>query len=305
MWFKNVRLYSVELDDTLKGIFNKESLLEERLQSVSFHPTGQLELSSCGFGPVFGRNTEAFSFSHDHNHFFRFIEENKLLPSSIVNQALLDEIELKEQELNRSLKKSEKAALKTALLNKMMAQAFATRRELVIWVNSRYGFVGVSASSAKRAESALTILRKALGGSFPAKSFNPRCVVDDRLTNFLYKNDLPENFSLGNDAVLKSNDDTGATVRVSKEDLTTEEVLNHIKAKKVVTELQLNFAECVQFVITNELALKRVTLEDQYLEQNLPQKSDDKLADLQGFLIVEGDVLTNLVSQVTKVFDCD
>ncbi len=304
MWFKNVRVYTVALDEGLKSILENEQRLEERLNEVRFKKTSQLEMSSCGFSPVFGRNTEALSYTNDHNHFFRFTEESKLLPATIINQALADEIETKEEELGRTLKKNEKAALKQALVNKMTAQAFTTRKELFLWINSRYGYVGVSATAAKRAENATTYLRKALG-SFPCKSLQPRCVVEDRLTSFISKGDLPQDITLGNDLVLKSSDDTGGTIRVSKDDLTTPEILSHIKSGKVVTDVQLNFNQDLQFVLNSDLLLKRIAIEDQYLERNLPQKSDDKVADLQGQCILEADVLTQLIGKVIAVFDCE
>lgn len=304
MWFKNARIYTVALDDKLKSIFNNETLLEERISAERFKHVSALEVSSCGFSPIFGRNTEAFVFSHEHNHLLRFTEENKLMPNSIVNQALEDEIALKEQELNRPLKKAEKQALKTALINKMLSQAFATRRELFLWVNSRYGFAAVSATSAKRAENAITILRKALG-SFPAKSFQPRCVIEDRLTSFVVTNELPECFKLGGDAVLKATDDSGSSVRVSKDNLTSDEVIAHIKAGKVVTDLQLSFNGCSQFVLSSDLTLKRISLDDQFLEHTLPQSTGDLVADMQANVIIETEVLTNLISQVAKTFDCE
>lgn len=305
MPFKSVRLYTVALDDKLKSIFANENELDKLIADEKFKPAGQMEISSCGFAPVFGRNTEAYSFSYDGNHYFRFVEENKLLPSSVVNQVFLDEVDAKEEELGRPLKKAEKTTLKTAITNKMLAQAFASRRELMIWVNSRYGFVGISVTSAKRAENAITYLRKALGGSFPAKSFSPRCVVEDRLTSFVARNDMPEGFKLGFDCVLKSNDDTGATVRASKEDLTCDEIQSHIKAGKMITDLQLNLNDSVSFVVNNELVLKRIAIDDTFLSQNLPQSTEDKTADMQSFFIIEASVLTDMVDRVTKAFDCD
>ena len=305
MPFKSVRLYCVALDDKLKSIFSNESELDKLIADEKFRPAGQMEISSCGFAPVFGRNTEAFSFSYDGNHYFRFVEENKLLPTSVVNQALLDEIDAKEEELGRPLKKAEKTTLKTALTNKMLAQAFSSRREMMVWVNSRYGFVGVSVTSAKRAENAITYLRKALGGSFPAKAFSPRCVIEDRLTSFVSRNELPEGFKLGYDCVLKSNDDTGATVRASKEDLTCGEIQSHIKAGKQITDLQLNLNDSVSFVLNNELTIKRIAIDDTFLSQNLPQSVEDKTQDMQSYFIVEASVLTVMVDRVTKAFDCD
>lgn len=304
MWFKNARIYTVELDENTKQLFANEGTFEERIAIERFKPMGAQESSAFGFSPVFGANTEAFSFVHDHNYLLRFTEERKLCPAEIVKQAFADELQSKEQELNRTLTHAEKSALKTAVINKMMERAFVSRRELFMWVNTRYGFAAVSTSSAKRAEQAIMALRKALG-SFPAKPFQPRCVVEDRLTSFITNGELPESLTLGSDAVLKATDDSGSTVRISKDDLTTDEVLSLIKAGKVVTELQLNFNHCAKLVLSAELVLKRVSLDDQFLEKNMPQTTGDPVADMQANVILESDVLTNLLGQIAKTFDCD
>lgn len=304
MWFKNARVYKVDLDQSLKDIFNNPEQLEASIQSARFKPVAAQEMQSAGFAPVFGRKTEAYTFSSNHNHFFKIIEENKILPASIVAEALLDEVEARESELNRPLTKAEKTSLKTALTQKMLARAFSSRKELFLMVNSQFNFAIIAASSAKRAENACALLRQALG-SFPSKPYQPRCVVEERLTSFVTECTLPEGFTLGNDTVLKSNTDEGGTVRISKEELTTDEVTTHIKAGKLITDLQLSFDNSVSFVLANDLSLKRISLTDQYLEKNLPQKTDDKVADMQGFLLVQADVFTSLVAALVKVFDCD
>ncbi len=302
---KNVRLYSVALDDQLKQLFAQETELEAAISALRLKPLATGDVSSYGFTPLFGRGTQAYTFSHDGNHFFRFAEENKLMPTSVVNQVVADEIENREEELGRPLKKDEKKALKQGIVTKMLEQAFVTRRDLLIWVNSKQGYVGVSVTAAKRAENAISFLRKALGGSFPAKPFQPRCVVEDRMTGFITKGDLPETFTLGYDTVLKSNDDTGATVRVSKENLTAAEIISHITAGKIVTELQLSFNEIATFVLAQDLTIKRLALEDQYLEQNLPKSSGDKVADQQSMILIEGETLTELVRALTRAFQCE
>ena len=303
MAFKNARIYSVEITPELQEIFRNETRLEECITSVRFRPAGAQEMSSCGFSPVFGRHTDSYTFTSSGSHFFRFTEENKLMPSSVVNERLLDIIDQKEAELSRSLKKNEKQALKQALVDEMMSKAFASRRDLFIMVNSVEGFIAISATSAKRADNAITMLRKAFG-TFPAKTLQPRVVVEDRMTNFIAKDDLPEGINLGYDCVLKSDDDTGATVKATKEDLTCKEILSHIEAGKHITELQLELVDQATFVLNTELTLKRITLDDQYLEKNLPQKTDDKVADMQSFMLVEADVIKSMVKSVMQAFDC-
>ena len=162
----------------------------------------------------------------------------------------------------------------------------------------------MSVSSAKRAERAIAMLREAFS-TFPAKCFQPRCVVEDRMTSWISNNDLPNVFTLGNDATLKSTDDEGGTVKVSKEDLSSDEIAVHINAGKVITDLQLIFEDTVMCVLSSDLTVKRMRPLDQFLEKNLPEKSDDAVADMAAHLCLQGEVLTSLIDSISEIFDCE
>ena len=304
MWFKNARIYSIELPDELKQLLKNEEELQHAIADKAFRPCMAQEVATLGFAPIFGKNSEAYTFSNAGNYFFKIVEENKLLPASVIKNELEAEIENKESELKRELRKNEKQALKTAITNKLLAQAFASRRELLIYLNVDKGFVAVSASSAKRCERALAMLREAFT-TFPAKCFQPRCVIEDRMTSWILNTELPKSFVLGNDATLKSTDDEGGTVKVSKEDLSSEEIAVHLNAGKVVTDLQLIYDDTLILVLASDLSLKRMRPEDQYLEKNLPEKSEDAISDMAAHLCLQGDVLTNLISTITEIFDCE
>lgn len=99
---KNVRLYSVALDDKLRELFAHESELEAAISAMHLKPMSESDISTYGFAPLFGRGAQAYTFSHNGNHFFRFVEENKLLPTSVVNQVLADEVENREAEMGRA-----------------------------------------------------------------------------------------------------------------------------------------------------------------------------------------------------------
>ena len=304
MWFKNARIYRLELSEEIKNYFKNEELLEKTISEKAFRPCMAQEVSTLGFAPIFGKNAKAFTFSNAHNHFFKIVEENKLLPASVIKNELDEEIENKEIALKRELRKNEKQALKTAVVNKLLAQAFSARRELLICVNSEKGYVAVSVSSAKRAERAIAMLIEAFS-TFPAKCFQPRCVVEDRMTAWISNNDLPNVFTLGNDATLKSTDDEGGTVKVSKEDLSSDEIAVHINAGKVITDLQLIFEDTVMCVLSSDLTVKRMRPLDQFLEKNLPEKSDDAVADMAAHLCLQGEVLTSLIDSISEIFDCE
>ncbi len=302
MWFKNARLYTVDLSE-LGDAIRDEIQFEDALSACPFKPVSGNDISSIGFAPLFGNNT-TFSFKTGGGYFCRLIEETKLLPASVIRTELDNLILQKEAELQRELRKNEKEALKTAITGKLLSQAFATRRDILAYVQPDKKFLVVSASSAKRAEKVVAMLREAFV-SFPAKVLQPRCAVEDRLTSWISKGEIPQGFSLGTDVVLKSTDDEGGVVRVSREDLSSEEIMVHIEAGKVVNELQLLYTDALSLVLTSDLALKRVKPTDLYLEKNLPEKADDQVANLQSHLVLQGALLDEIVERILEIFDCE
>ncbi len=302
MWFKNARLYNVDFSE-LKSFIDDPAALEDAVENASFRPCTAQEVQSIGFSPLFGRDG-AYTFQSQGSIFLKLTEENKLLPSSVVRDELEALVIKKEAELQREIKKSERETLKTALMNQLLSRAFSTHREVLIWLHPGTNMCAVSATSAKRAESALAMLREAFG-TFPATALQPRCVVDQILTEWLTDTDRPQEFELGTDTVLKSEDDGGAVIRVSKGDLTSDEISVHVEAQKHVSELQLIYNDSLSLVLCSDLSLKRLKPTDQYLERTLPEKSDDAAADLQALLLIQGDLLDELSLKIMSVFKCD
>ena len=184
-------------------------------------------------------------------------------------------------------------------------QAFATRRELLIWVNTDKSLVGVAATSSKRAEKALAMLREAFS-TFPAKLLAPHAMVDEKMTSWLKDaTTLPKRFTFGSETTLKSTDEDGGIIRASKEDLTSEEIAVHLEAGKVATEIGLSFDESLELTLTSDLALKKLKPTDIYLEKNLPEKSDDETADAQALLVLQGELLSELCDYLMEIFSCD
>ncbi|MGN0915174.1 MAG: recombination-associated protein RdgC [Succinivibrio sp.] len=302
MWFKNLRFYTVDTTE-LENVLKNPEELERTIKAVSFRPCEANEASRVGFAPIYG-NDGPYTFSSGSNYFFKLTEEQKLLPSSVVKTEVESLVKDKELELKRMLNKQERETIKAAVANKLLARAFATRRDLLIFVNTQKKIVAISATSAKRAEAAIAMLREAFS-TFPAKLLTPRCLPDARLTSWLSDAKIPEKFKLGSETTLKSKDEDGGIIRASKEDLTSDEIAVHLAAGKNVTELGLSFDDSVDFALTSELAIKRIKLSDIYLENNLQSGSEDEQADAQALLLLQGELLSQLIDYILEIFDCD
>lgn len=301
MSIKNLRFYTVDTGD-INDILKNDTAIEEKLNEVAFRPCAKDELSSVGFVPVFD-GTDALHFSCGDNYLFKVAEEAKILPSSTVKREVKNVILVKENELKRTLKKSEKDAIKAAVANKLLSQALTSYKEFLIWLNPKEKIVGVATTSAKKAEGAIALLRAAFT-TFPAQLLSPQTMPELVMTEWL-KNPLTltEIFQFGNDTTLKSTDEDGATIKASKEDLTSEEISIHLESK-VVKEISLHYDNVADIKLTSDLVIKSFKPVDLYLEKTLPEKSDNPVADAQALLIIEADILSSLCSKLLEVFKC-
>ncbi|MCR5085332.1 MAG: recombination-associated protein RdgC [Succinivibrionaceae bacterium] len=304
MWLKNARIYTLSLEGPLLGTIADQQALEAAIAATPFHPCQAQEISTIGFAPLFGPDG-AYTFTNGADHFCLLQEETKLLPASVLRDELEAEILRQQRDLGRELRKTEREALKTAMQNRLLERAFAVRRTTLVWFNHEAKAAAVGASSAKRAERGVATLRQAFGGTFPAAAMQPRCAVEDRITSWITEGSLPGCFTLGTDATLRSSDEDGGTIRAAKEDLSSEEIAAHLKAGKEFSEIQLTYDDSLSLVLTSDLALKRIKPTDQYLERNLPGKIEDRNADLQSNLIIEGALLSSLYQRLCEIFDVE
>jgi len=115
----------------------------------------------------------------------------------------------------------------------------------------------IDASSEKRAEDCLALLRKSLG-SLPAVPLNMETPVEITMTEWVRDGNAPAGMSLLDDVELKAVLEEGGIVRCKKQELVSEEVSTHIEAGKRVTRAGIDWQERMQFTLTDSLQLKRI-----------------------------------------------
>jgi recombination associated protein RdgC len=283
MFFRNLTLFrfptSLDLSD-----------LDTQLEQTRLKPVGALELSSRGFISPFGRDGEALSHRIGDALWLTVGSEDKLLPSSVVNDLLQKKLAELEQREGRKPGGRTRKRLKEDLVHELLPRAFVRPGRTDALLDLEHGLCVVDTSSRKSAENVVSEIRHALG-SFPALPLNAEVAPRAVLTGWIAGEPLPEGLSLGDECELKDAADKGAVVKCQRQELTGEEIGKHLESGKQVTRLALTLDDHVSFVLGEDLVLRKFKLLDGAVDQLESTERDDLRAELDArFALMAGEV---------------
>ena len=283
MFFRNLTLF--RFPTTLDF-----SQLDELLPEMQLKPVGTLELSSRGFVSPFGRNEPELSHRYGDAIWLTVGGEDKILPSSVVNDLLgkkLAEIEEKE---GRKPGGRTRKRIKEDLVHELLPRAFVKPSRTDALLDLQHGFVAVDSSSRKSAEDVVSQIRGALG-SFPALPLNAEVAPRSILTGWIAGEPLPEGLTLGEECELKDAMDGGAVVKCQNQDLQGDEIAKHLEAGKQVTRLALTLDDHLSFVLGEDLVIRKLKFLEGAVDQLENTEREDLRAELDArFALMSGEV---------------
>lgn len=285
MWFKQCQAY--RLPETPDAAVLAAALDEHR-----FAPPCGLDWFTDGFAvpQPFG---DKLVFSANKTLGISLKREERVLPGAVIKTVLDEKIAKIEAEETRKVGRKERQELKEQIVDELLPRAFtrASRTDAVL-VD---GYLLIN-QTGNKAETLLSHLREALGG-LRAQPTVTRRSVSDLMTQWLLSGEADGQFELGDYVALVGAGDMAPEVRIKREDVTAEEVVQHVKCGKRVVELGLVWRESVVLVLTQDLTFKRIGYLD-HLREDTQSQGDSSADVVAASQIIMAHALTSMLDEL-------
>ncbi len=238
--------------------------LQTMLEPHSLQPIGALELSRSGFVAPTAYD-DALVHSAGRYALFAVGTQQRLLPSGVVEKELKIRCEESETRTGKKPGPRERRSLKDEVITALMPRAFVQESKLHAYIDFDDGWLVINTASRKLAELMVKYLRMALV-SFKCTPMAPEQSPRGLMTDWVLRKAMP-GISLDDSIELREPVEKGAVVRVTHQDLDTDEIREHVNCGKQVFKLALFFRDELAFVLDESLTVRRLRFLDNVIDE--------------------------------------
>jgi recombination associated protein RdgC len=149
MWFRNLTLFRFA-ESSAKSLKRLETHLEQK----RLNPCGPLEFSTHGFVSPYGRDEEALVHRVGDYALLTVGREDRLLPSSVVNDELAARLKKIAEKEGRRVGSKERKRLKEDVLTDLLPRAFTKLSRTCAYLAANGGWLVLDTASRRRKASA-------------------------------------------------------------------------------------------------------------------------------------------------------
>jgi recombination associated protein RdgC len=160
-----------------------------------------------------------------------------------------------------------------------LPRAFIRNSSTFAAIDLKRGLILVNSASPKKAEDLLSTIREVIG-SLPVRPLTVKIAPSATMTEWVTTQKAAEDFFVLDNCELRDTHEDGGIVRCKRQDLTTDEVMNHLATGKVVTQLSLAWTDKLSFNLDDRMNIKAIKFEDLLQDQAEQDGGDDALGQL-------------------------
>ena len=270
--FRNLTIYRLT-----ENIEFDANALQAMLAEKPARACANQELNTYGFVAPIAKGEDA-PLVHVSSGFIQIAcrKEERILPSSVVKDALAEKLEQIETEQQRKVYKKERDQLKDEIIQAFLPRAFVRRDTTQAAIMPQQGLILVNTSSSKKAEDLLSTLRDVMG-TLPVVPMRTKLAPSTTMTDWIRTQSATGDFTLLDSALLEDTCEGGGKIVATGQDLTSAEIQALLATGMRVTQLSLAWQDKLTFVLDDALVIKGLKFSDLLQEQAAKDGDDNDL----------------------------
>ncbi len=294
-WFKQAQLFKFE---------NKLSLdaedLDAQLEQLSFTPCPPgLPFSQGWISPT---NEEDSSLVYVVPGFLLIClqVEEKLLPTSIVNQKLDERIKEIVSTQNRKVSYKERNLIKQGVYSELLPQAFGKLTRNYAFIDTKNNYLILDTNNPKRTEKFISFFKRSLKD---IKIISPEIKkLSPILTKWLTNKNYPTTLNIEDICVLQDPKQLNRCIRIQRQDLSANYIQTLFKNDFEISQMKMTWNEQITFLLKSDFTLQSLQYQDSEIETSIRDKAEAEEDLFRTDLFMMSGILSKLFQEFLKIF---
>lgn len=279
MWFKQIQLFKLT-----EKVNSQAPLLAKKLAPLSFTRCAPSMAYSMGFISPLEEDGPLVRGINGCLMICLQIEE-KILPMTVVNQAVKDKIKHIELNEARKVRQKEKLNLKDEVTFTLLPQAFTKFTKVYAYIDTNKQWLILDTMSEQKTQHFISMFKKACGDGIASFDIVTPAKV---LTQWLSKRNFPKEFNIEKSCVLRDIQQQTRMIRCQQQDLFAASIQSLLNDGCEVIQLAMSWQDRLEFVITDTFKIRGIRLaQDNIIEIKEEMESEQQKFDADLYMMSE------------------
>ena len=294
MWFKQASIFQFT-----RALKMDQAALCEALAPLSFSPCLPSLPSSMGWVPPIDQVDGPLVYGSKRYWMICLQFEEKLLPASVIKQAMEEKIFDIEQKEARVVRGKEKQSLKDEITQTLLPKAFTKKSRIHGFIDLKHQWLILNSNTPAKVERFMAFLKRAITTvDFKSPDIKKPTAV---MTNWI-KERLPDEFGIGQSGVLQDPQQQRRVIRCQHQDLLANAIQSLLKDGCEIAQLGLTWKEQLQFVLTSDFSLKSIQFQEAVIALSKSDYTETPQQRFDADFVIMTEVLTQLIDELYAAF---
>lgn len=254
MWFKQIQLF--QLTDAIA--YNPEKIAEN-MQAMAFTPCLASFPVSVGWVSPFDDENAPLVHPGNGNIMLCMQVEEKILPASVIRQALTDKIKKIEKLEDKKVKQKEKMSLKDEVIMDLLPRAFTKLTRVYAYIDTKNSRLVLATLNQAKTDQFITLFKRSFSEGFRAFEMKKLSYL---MTTWLKSKKSPGVFTIEESCLMQDPSLTKRTIRCQNLDLFNQGIQTFLKEGCEVKQMEFSWHNRLSFIMADDFTLRSIRFED-------------------------------------------